>query len=115
MAEPALLDTDRGAKRALAAVSTAALEAAAQGAGSGGEGASAGVPAVQDRSRMGERLSHKGNALMGHGIRGMYGSLPAQELLQQLQQKAPVTRNFLPEQRSYGSQHPASMVTSLST
>lgn len=35
MAEPALLDTECGAKGALAAVSAAALEAAAQGAGSG--------------------------------------------------------------------------------
>lgn len=35
MAEPAVLDTEHGAKRALAAVSAAAPEAAAQGAGSG--------------------------------------------------------------------------------
>lgn len=35
MAEQALVDTDRGAKQALAAVSAVALEAAAQGAGSG--------------------------------------------------------------------------------
>lgn len=54
---------------------------------------------------MGERQNHKGKAVIGHGTSGMFGSLPAQELLQQLQRKAPVTRNFLPEQRSYRSQH----------
>lgn len=40
--------TQTVAKQALAAVSAVALEAAAQGAGSGREGASTGVPAVQD-------------------------------------------------------------------
>lgn len=49
---------------------------------------------------------------MGLGVAGMYGSLPAQELLQQLQLKALGTRSFLPEQRSYRSQCPALMVTS---
>lgn len=62
--------------RAPAAVSAVALEAAAQGAGSDGEGASTRMPAVQDPSRMGERLNYKGEALMGLRVGGMDGSLP---------------------------------------
>lgn len=61
---------------------------------------------------MGERLYYKGEALMGLRVGGMDGSLPAQGLLQQLQLKALGTRSFLPEQRSYRSQRPASMVIS---
>lgn len=82
---------DCGAKQALAAVSSVALEAAAQGTEGSGEAASTGVPEVQDLSRMGERSNHKGEALMGLGVGGMYGSLSAQQLMQQLQLKAPGT------------------------
>lgn len=75
---------DCGAKQAPAVVSSVALKAAAQGAGGSGEAASTGVPEVQDLSRMGERSNHKGEALMGLGVGGIYGSFSAQELMQQL-------------------------------
>lgn len=59
---------------------------------------------------MGERQNHEGKALMGHGMSGMFGSAstgaPA---------AAPAEgtdHQELPEQRSYRSQHPASVVNS---
>lgn len=59
-----------------------------------------------------ETLNHKREALMGVGLRGMDGSLPAQQLLQRFQLKVPSPRIFLSEQRSYRSQCPASVAPS---
>lgn len=57
-------------------------------------------------------LYSQGEAVMGPGAGGMYRSLPAQELLQQLHVEALGARSLPPKQRSCRSQHPASIATS---
>lgn len=70
---------------------------------------------VQDPSRMGQQLVITGGGSDRSRGRGVYGSLPAQELLLQLQLKALGARSLPPEQKSYRSQRPASTVPSHST
>lgn len=108
MAEPGLLDTDSRAKPAPAVVSTVALEAAAQGAGSGGEGASTSVPVVWDASRMGQHLvitAGDSAGSQGRGAVWLFSSTGAPAAV-------PAEGTGSLSYGSYGSQRPASIVTS---
>lgn len=101
---------DGRAKPAPAAVSTVALEAAAQGAGSSGEGASTSVPVVWGASRTGQHLVIAGGGSdrsQGRGTVWLFASMGAPAAA-----SAEGTGRLSPVQRSYGTQRPASIVTS---